>query len=543
MNKAARDLVWEEGCQVLGAGTESQAGNTQQRDKDMSEGCPVNMFNLQRCGRPLYSGSAHHRSPSPVCIMHSHDPAKSRTLFFEEFERTLSSAGHGVANFAGFVFPKAALAKRSFLAKCIFNRVIFLDAADFFGAKFTNDAIFSEVIFLALAYFNGCAFSGQAVFAWSKFTKGADFRLCHFKRDAKFHETDFADSADFSGASFDEDAFFNSVVFQDDVRFNVIRPGISAHVVAPSTTPSTPARIPFIATTFNRVADFREATFKKRAEFRQVQFREDISGQPGPIFGMARFDDPRQVVFYDTYLGQALFLNSDVSGFDFTDVRWQERANRKKAVFEENPRLVPRDERTVALISRPGSADERNYALIAELYQQLKKNYDDRRDYWTAGDWHYGEMEMKRISSPHRNELLRWWHRNLGLVALYRLASEYGESYKRPFALLAITVLCFALLIYPNVGLRCSGAHSQSGGRVVKWWDACPDSTSYHTCMGLWRLAGNSLLTSVEVAAFQRDLAYEPTYPWGRLLRLLELMLTSTLLALFLLAVRRQFRR
>jgi hypothetical protein len=61
--------------------------------------------------------------------------------------------------------------------------------------------------------------------------------------------------------------------------------------------------------------------------------------------------------------------------------------------------------------------------------------------------------------------------------------------------------------------------------------------------VSFWSLLGHSLMTTVEVAAFQRDLAYEPTYPWGRLLALLEILLTSTLLALFLLAVRRQFRR
>jgi len=33
------------------------------------------------------------------------------------------------------------------------------------------------------------------------------------------------------------------------------------------------------------------------------------------------------------------------------------------------------------------------------------------------------------------------------------------------------------------------------------------------------------------------------SYPWGRALALLEFLLTSTLIALFLLAVRRQFKR
>ena len=54
---------------------------------------------------------------------------------------------------------------------------------------------------------------------------------------------------------------------------------------------------------------------------------------------------------------------------------------------------------------------------------------------------------------------------------------------------------------------------------------------------------GNSLMTVLSVAGFQKELRYEPSYPWGRVLALLEILLTSTLAALFLLAVRRQFRR
>jgi hypothetical protein len=59
----------------------------------------------------------------------------------------------------------------------------------------------------------------------------------------------------------------------------------------------------------------------------------------------------------------------------------------------------------------------------------------------------------------------------------------------------------------------------------------------------VWSLLGHSAMTTLSIAAFQRDLAYEPSYPWGRLLAIVEIVLTSTLLALFLLAVRRQFRR
>ena len=63
----------------------------------------------------------------------------------------------------------------------------------------------------------------------------------------------------------------------------------------------------------------------------------------------------------------------------------------------------------------------------------------------------------------------------------------------------------------------------------------------------IWRgrahLLGQGAMTSLYVAAFQKDLTYQPSYPWGRLLALIEVLLTSTLVALFLLAVRRQLKR
>ncbi len=57
------------------------------------------------------------------------------------------------------------------------------------------------------------------------------------------------------------------------------------------------------------------------------------------------------------------------------------------------------------------------------------------------------------------------------------------------------------------------------------------------------RLYGHSFISAVEIAAFQKDRVYDPVYPYGHALALFELLLTSTLIALFLLAVRRQFRR
>jgi len=296
---------------------------------------------------------------------------------------------------------------------------------------------------------------------------------------------------------------------------------------------------------------------------------------PGPVFDLAQFSQPEKIIFYKTYLGQALFHNCDVSKLNFSLVVWRRRRGSGKwKVFEEEVDLDAAPDLTAAA----GSVDERRYWLVVELYQQLKKNYDERKDYATAGDFHYGEMEMKRLATPHAewharliNRLRmrrsgawefviltsrlvalvrRWWHRHLSLVAWYKYASQYGESYVRPAIWLGVTLLLFALL-YPAVGLR----YDQAKDRVAAVAVSTPAVTlSYDTPLfpgqpaadrhkAQWELFWNSCLTSVEIAAFQKEPAYQPVYPRGRLLTLTETLLTSTLAALFFLALRRQFRR
>jgi hypothetical protein len=310
----------------------------------------------------------------------------------------------------------------------------------------------------------------------------------------------------------------------------------------------------------------------------ETKFRHDTDGrddQPGPVFTSTKFAKPGEITFYRTYLGQALFHLSDVSQVNFSAVTWRERRrSKKRMVFEENADLE--HEAAKALQSTEGSKDKRNYGFIAQLYQQLKKNYDDRRDYWTAGDFHYGEMEMKRLSTHRENCFLRWRWQHLSLVASYRYASEYGESYVRPAWLLVLVLLSFGLL-YPMAGLRYESIlHSSSVASapvdpvdsytnaqgMVSRQDlintARPIQVSVLTYRnpygnteqrnsGGWRtrlhLVWHSLLAAILVPLFQRDLVYEPAYPWGRVLAVLETTLTSTLFALFLLAVRRQFRR
>jgi hypothetical protein len=217
-----------------------------------------------------------------------------------------------------------------------------------------------------------------------------------------------------------------------------------------------------------------------------------------------------------------------------------------------------RNDTAPALSTKYGNPNDRNYDLIAELYQQLKKNYDDKRDYSTAGDFHYGEMEMKRLSSPQRNPVLRWLYRNLGLVAWYKYASDYGESYVTPFLRLLIVLVLFTF-IYPACGLHRVSSEKGTPSRPVAQTTSLTTNTDVISYANFFQFLtaypGSKLrgtvgffvqnaMTSVSVASLRRDFAdYEPQSVSSRLAALIELLLTSTLVALFLLAVRRQFRR
>jgi len=459
-------------------------------------GCPERMDDGQPCGRPIYTAPPG-VDKEPVCLMHSRDQGKSDEEFQEEFERILNEAGDGIADFTRFVFPSCNYSGRTFKARCIFWHATFTQAADFGGATFTQDADFHWATFTREANFGRATFEQAADFGYATFTQAAYFRVATFTGHAHFVWATFSEAAEFGHATFTQDAVF-------------------------------------IGATFTEAADFRLAVFKQGAQFRETKFREDERPKPGPIFGEAMFEKPEAVVFYKTYLGQALFHNCDVSKLTFSDVRWRRRKNGKWKVLEEEPGLDLRIPWALDLRPPEKSADERNYTLIAELYQQLKKNYDAKCDYRTAGDFHYGEMEMKRLSSPRRNKLLRWLHRNLGLVAWYKYASEYGENYVLPALWLLVVLLAFAM-IYPLAGLdpvrsvgQATALHSERRTSQVGLVEA---------------YSGPNVMTTVGVAFFQRDLEYRPAYPWGRALSWLQLLLTYTLVALFLLALRRQFRR
>ncbi|HTX77845.1 MAG TPA: hypothetical protein VMD29_16675, partial [Terracidiphilus sp.] len=108
---------------------------------------------------------------------------------------------------------------------------------------------------------------------------------------------------------------------------------------------------------------------------------------------------------------------------------------------------------------------------------------------------------------------------------------------------LVFFVVAFAFL-YPVPGVEFNPPSGNTPGWLgyVDWITFFRAHPAEHPS-GFWGMILHSLMTSISVAGFQRELRYTPSYPWGRMLALFELLLTTTLGGLFLLAIRRHFKR
>jgi len=621
------------------------------------EGCPISMFPKSlRCGRPLHCAPAG-VDAVPVCLMHSGDLGKRTGMllndFSLEFETILKIAGHGTANFKGFVFPQLDLAGRKILATCSFRGATFTQIADFFqasfmqgvdfsnatfaeevyfgrgtfgslasfrrtnfredagfgGVNFTQDVDFADAVFTRDANFGSGTFAKRTDFAQTTFEQRADFNEATFDNTVGFARATFADNAifkrakfaeftgfhqaifmcdavfigatfarfvmlkgatftqgaNFSEASFKEVAIFDGMTFPGEASFQgaiftdigdfgnatFVQKATFARAIFTQAADFSKAafrqdaifsgaiftqKVGFIETTFLGTADWSRSRFLEGAEFRRTEFSPNAGSTPSAVFALAAFSKPAEIVFDDVDVSRILFRDADVSGVWFTSsVRWGKRkGNRGVIVFDET---VDLDQEYASGLRRN---EERDYGGVSQIYQQLKKNYDARLDYWTANEFHFGEMEMRRLTSPAGGLLGRRWQRNLNLVAWYRYASDYGNSYTKPILwLLSALVLFAALFPLPWIGLQRSGV-TERETYGSEWRAASSVMQSLQREAGL---IGRSLLTAVDTATFQKAPEYTPAYPWGRILAIAEALLTSTLFALFLLAIRRQFRR
>jgi hypothetical protein len=269
-------------------------------------------------------------------------------------------------------------------------------------------------------------------FIYFVFPERADFRAATFSKVALFGAAKFLMEAEFSGATFTEGAFFDSA-------------------------------------TFTERADFDKAIFSGRTLFAGRQERTKAAGHifadTEVNFRQVIINPPDAVTFLVADLTKCQFQDTDLRKMQFVGATCPQKG-RRTVVYDE---IIPVQsaDRTVFYpdIQLTGieSAEGRMrpWSQLERLYRELKQNYEDRRNYECAGDFHYGEKEMRR-QNPETALGLRFF------LWPYWMFSGYGERYRRPLLWAGL------LFVGSTIGYMWWGLRPKASGPSLAWtngWD------------------------------------------------------------------------
>ncbi len=292
----------------------------------------------------------------------------------------------------------------------------------------------------------------------------------------------------------------------------------------------------FSGATFSAAAYFNSATFKDTAKFIGLAKSRDTEWKPSERqvsldFSHVTLEKPELIRFADMEMTAVSLVETDVRKVDFMDdLDWP---------------VQLRDETTEEGIRSP--------AQVERLYRQLRHNLEENKNFPDAGQFYYGEMQMRRKQMRWPQwpllwpEKSHWLRRNVfSMPAIYYWSSGYGQ---RPVWALGWILLLLMGLSGANMvaGLHLDGDYPKelfSGPPLIDWmWGGAAWPSRVELQMAAHDF-GFALLHTIQVATFSRIRWYLPINAgWGETINLLTVLLLPLLAALFVLAVRRRFKR
>ncbi|OPY72509.1 MAG: hypothetical protein A4E62_00831 [Syntrophorhabdus sp. PtaU1.Bin002] len=426
---------------------------------------------------------------SEYCIFHSEDKDPG------EFERELKKMTEdGKGQFVGFVFPDE-------VQHNIFGNVLveegdegqfkFVHDIVFVGATFAKGLFLSYTVFEGMVNFSGCTFMGECSFEGSTFKKKLvlDNMKCY-------------GTLSFAGAIFDDDG----------IQYSASPP---------------------------------------------VRSRED---QGEVIFTKVTFTKPETIQFRFVDLSRWAFLYTDVSDVGFYSCGWMAVPKPKLSgrLFTER---ILYDEISQGWRYRPAmwffwrgkthgqDAPGCDYDGVSLLYRELRINFERRLLHHEAGDFHIGEMEARRLALWHNDPFSRGSRIFAYFVmCAYKLISGYGERYLRAVLTLLVITFLFAVA-YLFTGIQTTGINShilvepitKTDARYVLW-----DVPGTEAMGMLWANLQWAMAYSFEVITLlirDKHFVYKSDSIWGWFLSAIESVLGVITIPLFVLALRRSFKR
>jgi len=363
---------------------------------------------------------------------------------------------------------------------------------NFEKAHFDSMGVFSNTIFVAPAYFREIAALCKMDFKFASFQSECSFREARFQGDVKFEGSKFSRETNFMYTHFAKDAVFRPAVFAGSATFS---------------NATFSGKADFGGSRFDGFCEFHFAKFEGKSTFIKTEFRK------GATYLAAEFDIPEKVVFFECDLGKVSFLNCNVSKVQFHKVRWTCPGNRlpwsRQMVYDETT--------------------SNDFESVAQLYRQLQSNFIQNYRYAEASDFYVGEQEMVRKS---KSLLGNFFH------VLYKMASLYGERVSLPAFWLALVLITMpTILLWAGIDLNQGTLNNPKYEKVdYQWGFENFDLKIYLKDYTQAFFLNFGLITKTGKYSLPADSGQQ-------ILITFETILVVTLAALFLLALRRKFRR
>jgi uncharacterized protein YjbI with pentapeptide repeats len=424
--------------------------------------------------------------------------------------------------FLGTRFADVSFAGSRFDADASFHQAAFAGHAPFDNAEFGGDLTFSGVSVDGDAAFAGTAFAGATAFAGTRVRGAADFVGCRFATSRQLGPLLVEHRLHLDGSSWAQRCRIEASTTRVSARGACFDGGVhlavrgadvvldEADLAAPSTVSHAPP--------FTDLAQPGDVVLERVPQVLSLQ-RADVAGLTlrEIDLSLCRFDGAHQ-------LDQLRMVAVRTAS---TPRSWW-RANRSVVAEEQHWRARhARTQRSRAAWQRAAGAGEGGLppplpaTEVASIYRELRRGREAIGDESGAGDFYYGEMEMRRAATEHRRAQQEWARAAAGehvLLTLYWFASGYGLRAWR-----ALTNLTVLLLV---------------AGATVDAWGLRPEGQT-----GGWSQRAKSLLICAQAATAILDSPDPRLTQFGQWVQVGLRLAGPVLLGLAVLAVRGRARR
>jgi len=459
---------------------------------------------------------------------------KESALVNEYKVKITNSPRDSYYNFTGFIFPENTdFLKAHFQGQIRFDFAIFKGDVTFEGAFIDNDDKDE-------ATFEGTEFEGDVSFVKTDFSD-VTFLRAKFKNNVRFNDatlngiTNFASTELLGRSEFINTHFSNMVLFLRTKVANCIFQNVdidtNSRLLYWACEPLNERDcLSFSDMEMSRISFLHTDIYRDMPKVRFFNVDWIREGPSGLIFDSL-------LVFKSPYLwlGHLIPNPSQRGKYDIL------------AIIRSIYRIYKSEDLDTEriLMSMGGVLHKRIINDVERISNDIRRYYEDYGAYPSAGDFYIREMDIRRKRLTFNPNIKSWV--KVKVLSLYRLVSLYGESPGTAFAWIVGLLFILFPFAYTLSGVEVQGNEITYGQKLLwAFSDYCQNVSSFYFDFSVGQYIKDYLsciLFSMHamIPAVRLDNCYPSTCTLG--LRWFEFVLSTSLVALFLLALRRRFKR